>query len=1691
MKTRQLVGAVLLCWLLYGASRAEHAFRPRQEYNFVLEGRTVAGFPELGNQKHAGVLYSGHLRIQRDTTTSILMRFQNMTYTNLHEDLPGGWWSEAEKDRAPAKNLPITTSTISVKYHHYEVESVAVRKGLEKWEINFIQGVVNQLQVGAHIGTKLKGKQANASYKTKENSIFGKCEISFEISKVPRLVALTHPNLFPKPEICGGKNFYEIFKTRNFSNCENDPKYHFGLPKSKRCTSGGNECEDFWSRASVTRLSGCGDRSDFEILQSEVNTRMISNLHLHNGSQASVSSYLSLNLKSVKPISKHLSAPIDPDVFSDLKFQYLSFKEEEEEEAIYDEFPIDVQDDDIYVDEDIQPSPQIKTHKKHLSSSKSKTKTKVKTKPATMEATPTMPPKDSTSGSLPEIGKLERSKRSSLYDHMHLEYPPVQPLSPLVQGVRQNDLTFNTIQKLRELITDASNELEVPGSISDRMTPETIVYAVRLCRTMSYIDLSKTAAIISLQAKSNRMLQTERKLLRDVLVMCGTNPSFLILKAWLENRELIGEEASEVIAAMPLHLQTPEAQTVTEFYALVRELANRDCNQLKTSAILAFSNLVRIACVEKEVRESRYYTKSYRELCKEEDLEIYVSWFMSGVTTAGPLRRVFITALGNTGNVTVLSHLKAVALDSSVSTYIRTTAVYSMKYQVLNYPEEASNVLFSLYRNVGLPVPVRIAAVSLLFYAKLSLVSMQRIAVSTWYDPSLAVAAFIRSSFISLSKVEDPAFQSIARHARTAMPLTRPVALGLHMPHNFLWSKVSKDLQEVILTQVSLDPSLEPTNLYFRYTQRHGGFSRVVVEGDVFVSNLDLLFTNLRELVYPSEDVTLFRPVIRDLNRSTKWIKENLKISERSMPRFEGDLHFLWDKLHERMLPMNNELFVDLAKGGRKLIEQMGNAHIFNYQKVNQKSMIIQVITELGFPVTFEMVVPWAFRLTTNTKINVTNKLLEMDVGIVYTTQLISELSFYTGWDGTIHMAGSHGLSLLNPSPMKVMAAVRPEVNGLELSFSSSQPMFESVLMHHSTKVFTSQHNVLNLNPNTLKESTSIYNNDINLQKAKSIIPNTVISYTPGLLSDSPLMWFKKTVSVMGFFMIWPTLETGTLELQLESFEPMTLLITLDHASKDIDTTDMSTNANKKTIEPETEDTTTKSMEEPASSTSRPPSTPTTTTTPTAVTRKEKEGRFNYFRDRLVSVVGPPIENLKIVANETNTTSTIHSTPMTTPTSTILTSPATTPPYITFTFTIPVPIPDSTKPPLDHDIDVRRRRNASKHFNASAVDPFMLEPGRIQVTYLLQQMLGGFSFGKAYVLGLQFNCSGNHYRTYLTQSTGNSDKQQKYGIFMLGKKHERVASKMLLTSTLQSNVSPMLSLKSVILTNLSATLNADMVLQRNNVEYIISAKTLMGRCQESLDLLNDNQCVGTPESDISPICLRKAVNAMFFDMYNLTVTYNQESKVFGPTLKRAFNYFRYWMLPYMTEDEDDTYHKAPANSINGVLKISPQRDHVNMWIRSQNTETEFNNIPVNSNLGKFLLFNPAVGYARRLAGESRRTEGNELEIEVNLDDYMVLSLRPRLDVQVNNVPVDFVRNVAEFKDEAGTILTQLERSSVPEHAAESNTMSRLCGICGDNNGDIANDFMNPHGNLELTAKNFCASYALNDLKAQPQPSSET
>jgi hypothetical protein len=85
------------------------------------------------------------------------------------------------------------------------------------------------------------------------------------------------------------------------------------------------------------------------------------------------------------------------------------------------------------------------------------------------------------------------------------------------------------------------------------------------------------------------------------------------------------------------------------------------------------------------------------------------------------------------------------------------------------------------------------------------------------------------------------------------------------------------------------------------------------------VSNPDEFLTVLREVMYPSPDTSQARPAIQNIERTTSWLRENLKIARRNLPKLEGDFRIQFGKFVERIFPFDKELPAELAKGKLRL----------------------------------------------------------------------------------------------------------------------------------------------------------------------------------------------------------------------------------------------------------------------------------------------------------------------------------------------------------------------------------------------------------------------------------------------------------------------------------------------------------------------------------------------------------------------------------------------------------------------------------------------------------------------------------------------------------------------------------------------------------------------------------------------------
>nr|CAD7399677.1 unnamed protein product [Timema poppensis] len=1090
---------------------------------------------------------------------------------------------------------------------------------LDDWEINFIQGVLGHLQLD--LTNRNAGDSADANvdhargrdrlssvadpvYKVMEDSLMGRCEVLYEISQLPKSYTNTNPDWLPMFQICGSREFLEITKTFNYSNCESSSEYHFGLPSSLNCNPSSNQCGNFWKRTFVNRVIGCGDRHDMLILGSISSSRQIVNLHLHENSEASINSYLNISLASIKSLSRYFALPTKTILIKPLKYHHTSQPAREESHArekstegawwawlplpppglfsklllviwvtsrvptpslllpflsflppilpvlyghgcsfgcyilgcfasISTHSTVDLEKVLSYSIPTKPPSPSWNSKYPESSESDEKEKNKTPSKPKSninhksrRERRSQHSSKHHTVVNIEDSSEENGKTNQCLLPFQYLDSSPHRLFTPFSLARKSSQSESFFVQQMKELVNDIVSDLDATQPIPDKMTLEKLTLAVELCRDMNMEDLKKASAyFIEGVSPIKKIHLVESKTMRDIIVMCGTEASFTILKLWIEQKKLEGESAASAIASAPAHFRSPTPELLHMFYEMIRSSAVQEYQQLLISSVLAFSNLLRVACVDDNVKQAQYSVHMIQKPCTKDQASRYISFLEGYKKKSSTLRRVYITALGNTGLPAVLPLLKAIVNDTKASSYLRSSAVFSMKYLAFQEPSKLVSTLLAIYHSRDYPVVVRISAVSLLFFTCPELSVWQRLAIATWYEPNLALVSFVRSSLETLAQLEDPHYNQMSRNAASALHLSKPLSLGLDHAYNLVRTSSTLKLESVVIEQWSWQRGLDLTTLYYRRTSRLAGLSRLNLEGEwknhpqytttgiktlislslaiqsntrvtpqtmwppnqefgrlnleevnphlcggrvenylgkspnqdlnldlpylsslaqheisalanytteteLNIANTDRFLTVLQEVVFPSDDITQTRPPIRDLKKSTKWIHDTLKIAPRILPHLEGDLHVKLNHLQERILPFDKKLQVDLARAGRKLVEKMKQGLDFHFQKIDQSQFVMSTTTELGFPMTFQISVPWVIQMVGQTNLSQDNMQFGLDISIMGSSQLIADVSFYTEWDNTVHLAASYGVNFMQIPSFQMNARLdKPKSN--------------------------------------------------------------------------------------------------------------------------------------------------------------------------------------------------------------------------------------------------------------------------------------------------------------------------------------------------------------------------------------------------------------------------------------------------------------------------------------------------------------------------------------------------------------------------------------------------------------------------------------------------------------------------------------
>jgi hypothetical protein len=144
--------------------------------------------------------------------------------------------------------------------------------------------------------------------------------------------------------------------------------------------------------------------------------------------------------------------------------------------------------------------------------------------------------------------------------------------------------------------------------------------------------------------------------------------------------------------------------------------------------------------------------------------------------------------------------MKAIEGRPSLDPHPRSVAVFQLIKSAKANPGLYRPVLVALIENLAEDEEVRMAAITVLPYTRPSSSDFNKLAISTWWEPSAQVAHYITSTLKTLS--EAPAhsqlFTEVSRHAQEAVQLAKPTSAGIQTSHNVMVVQFLESLQAAV-----------------------------------------------------------------------------------------------------------------------------------------------------------------------------------------------------------------------------------------------------------------------------------------------------------------------------------------------------------------------------------------------------------------------------------------------------------------------------------------------------------------------------------------------------------------------------------------------------------------------------------------------------------------------------------------------------------------------------------------------------------------------------------------------------------------------------------------------------------------------------------------------------------------------------
>merc|ERR1712235_32684 len=564
---------------------------------------------------------------------------------------------------------------------------------------------------------------------------------------------------------------------------------------------------------------------------------------------------------------------------------------------------------------------------------------------------------------------------------------PILPMPTLTQAPHNIVIDLNKeeiMPKIQEQIKKMARIIyESPESCASKSDLAGTVNTLAMyMRSLSLSELEQLESKIVGESRSTGMKSME-KIFYDVLSLVGTNPSTMLIVKKVQEGSLPVSLLTKLVTVSIRNIRYPAQEMLEKLVEMIQSSTVRSNKQLFTSSMLQLSNLFYHGYVNPSTMVNNFPVKVFGVFGTKEShvlTEKFVPFLVEEIerTESEHVRLSAILALGKTGHLkglkTLVREIERASLQTTSATKVtltearRTIATYALKRIAKMNPTEIRPILMSIIVNPVESAEVRIAAVSILPFAKPTTAELQKLAIRSWMEPSEQVASFIFSTLRSLAYTQVPELKTVGLKARSVLPLIKGERFGIQYSHNVHVSSFVEYLRLLINNQYQLvnsKESLIPHKLSLK-TVYYGPSNSIkvpAIEFSAYTYGMDYLLEKYLHFFSTEEQTT--STIREQLNK----ISEELRLKTREISTPFSFLFNSWGGIESTMY-LDSQIVMESLE---QLTSKFESGHEVEFNHVGSSMLFdttYMFVTETGFPILATSSMPLVYSLKGSVKVS-------------------------------------------------------------------------------------------------------------------------------------------------------------------------------------------------------------------------------------------------------------------------------------------------------------------------------------------------------------------------------------------------------------------------------------------------------------------------------------------------------------------------------------------------------------------------------------------------------------------------------------------------------------------------------------------------------------------------------------------------